>query len=121
MIPRPMRSRRRRCTPTRADVLAIYAFVRKCNWIRLPAFVYSTVLLTIMPIVLAEQYAGPHATAKPLLVTAVYAAYVIMPILVIVRVWSPEVFPSTAVASADSGSARRRARSPARAKMGKGQ
>ena len=29
--------------------VAIFAFVRRANWIRLPAIVYSTVLLIIMP------------------------------------------------------------------------
>ena len=33
------------------------------------------VLLTIMPIVLAEQYFGPHASRRPLFVTAVYGAW----------------------------------------------
>ena len=30
-------------------VLALYAFVRRQNWIKLPSLVYATVLLTIMP------------------------------------------------------------------------
>lgn len=73
-------------------LLGIFAFVRRLDWIRIPAIVYSTVLFTIMPIVLGEQYYGEHATKKPLLVTAVYAAYVIMPALVLLRVWDPQVF-----------------------------
>ena len=75
--------------------VAIYAFVRQRSWVRVPAIVYATVLLTIMPIVLAEQYFGPHASRRPLLVTAVYGAYVLMPVLLLVRVWSVDVFPST--------------------------
>lgn len=75
-------------------LLAIYAFLRRRNWIRLPAMGYCTVLLTIMPIVLGEQYFGEHATDKPLLVTAVYSAYVVMPLLLLARVWQPQVFAS---------------------------
>lgn len=100
-------------------VLAIYAFVRQRTWIRIPAIIYSTVLLTIMPIVLGEQYAGQHATSKPLLVTAVYSAYVVMPLVVLARVWSPDVFPPPAEVVPPAkgtphsgGAGRRRARSP---------
>lgn len=74
-------------------VYAFIAFAQRDNRVRLPAIVYSTVLLTIMPIVLSEQYVGPHATDRPLLVTAVYGAYVLMPLIVLNRVvWRPEVF-----------------------------
>ena len=103
-------------------VLAIYAFARQRNWIRIPAIVYATVLLTIMPIVLGEQYYGEHATPKPLLVTAVYSAYVVMPLLIIARVWSPDVFSPAGkplkppAASPAPSSARRRAASPAKSK-----
>ena len=80
-------------------VYAIFAFLRRDSGVRLPAIVYSTVLLTIMPIVLGEQYAGQHATEYPLLVTAVYSAYVIMPCVVLARVWHPQVFASYAPAN----------------------
>ena len=43
-------------------------------------------------VVLGEQYYGAHATEKPLLVTSIYSAYVIMPILLLVRVRHPAVF-----------------------------
>ena len=79
-------------------MLAIFAFLRRANWIRIPAIVYSTVLLTIMPMVLGEQYAGAHATDKPLLVTTVYSAYVIMPIIILYRVRHPILFASYAPA-----------------------
>lgn len=98
--------------------IAIFAFLRQLNWIRTPAIVYSTVLLTIMPIVLAEQYFGEHRTAKPLLVTAVYGPYVVMPILLLLRVSSPQVFPpptqAKAEAAASAPSRRRASASPAR-------
>ena len=103
--------------------VAIYAFVRQRSWVRVPAIVYATVLLTIMPIVLAEQYFGPHASRRPLLVTAVYGAYVLMPVLLLVRVWSVDVFPSTPLAKRKAAGlaggeaaapAARRVRSPAR-------
>ena len=88
--------------------VAIYAFLRRKNWIRLPAVVYAVVLLTIMPIVLGEQYFGEHATDKPALVTAVYAAYVVMPLAVLYRVKDAEVFPAPPA----KGAARGRSPSP---------
>ena len=109
--------------------LAILAFLRGHSWIRLPALVYSSVLLTIMPIVLGEQLFGPHATSRPRLVLAVYAAYVIMPALVAWRVRHPEVFPprvieveeaAAAAAEAEAhgpaGTRARHARSPQKKK-----
>ena len=106
--------------------LAILAFLRGGSWIRLPALVYSSVLLTIVPIVLGEQLLGPHATSRPGLVLAVYAAYVIMPVIVAWRVRHPEVFPprvieeAAAAAAAEAevhgpaGTRARHARSPQR-------
>jgi steroid 5-alpha reductase family enzyme len=99
--------------------LAILAFVRAQNWIRVPALVYSSVLLTIMPIVLAEQLYGEHATEKPLLVLGVYSAYVVMPIVVAWRVRNPAVFPPRVVADTKAtagGATKRRAASPSRPK-----
>lgn len=46
----------------------------------------------VCPVVLGEQYFGAHATDRPLLVTGVYSAYVIMPLIVLARVWQPIVF-----------------------------
>ena len=78
-------------------VLGLYAFARQRPWFRGPAVVYSLVLLTIMPIVLGEQLAGPHATPRPGLVLAVYAPWVVMPLLLLRRVFPPgggPVFPA---------------------------
>ena len=93
--------------------LAILAFVRGQSWIRLPAVVYSSVLLTIMPMVLGEQLLGPHATTRPGLVLAVYGAYVIMPALVAWRVRHPEVFPPRIIEGAAAAEAEVEVQGPA--------
>ena len=93
--------------------LAILAFVRGQSWIRLPAVVYSSVLLTIMPMVLGEQLFGPHATTRPGLVLAVYGAYVIMPVLVAWRVRHPEVFPPRIIEGAAAAAAEAEVQGPA--------
>ena len=41
--------------------LAIFAFCRQREWIRVPAIFYAAVLLTIMPMVLSEQCARHDA------------------------------------------------------------
>lgn len=97
-------------------VLAILAFVRGESWIRLPSLVYSSVLLTIMPMVLGEQLFGPHATARPGLVLAVYGAYVLMPILVAWRVRHPEVFPPRAIEGASAAASAAEIGGPAAAR-----
>lgn len=88
-------------------VLAILAFLRQQSWIRVPAIIYSTVLLTIMCLVLSEQYSGAHKTDKPWLVTAVYGAYVVMPIVVLARVRHAEVFPRASAAGKAARAARK--------------
>lgn len=95
-------------------ILAIFAFLRQLNWIRIPAIVYSTVLLTIMPIVLGEQYFGTYRTDKPLLVTGVYGAYVIMPIFVLARVWAPQVFPTPKKVAVPTSTGNQRGSTPSR-------
>ena len=74
---------------------------------------YCAVLLTIMPIVLGEQLFGPHATSRPGLVLAVYAAYVIMPALVAWRVRHPEVFRPRVIEEAAAAEAEAEAHGPA--------
>lgn len=104
-------------------VLGLYAFSRRRNWVRGPALVYAIVLLTIMPMVLAEQLVGEHATDRPLVVLAVYSPWLIMPVLLLWRVFpsggapvfaTPDALPAMARAPTKSGQAV--TKSPARAR-----
>ena len=63
----------------------IYAFWRGRNWIRVPAIVYASVMLTNVTIILSEEIWGPHATPHLMNVVAANAAWVIAPILLIWR------------------------------------
>jgi steroid 5-alpha reductase family enzyme len=83
--------------------LALEAWARRRDSIRIPAIVYATVLLTIMPMILTEQLYGPHATHHPALILGVYGPYVVMPILILWRVRSPLVFPRGAPAAREKG------------------
>ena len=91
-------------------MLAIEGFARRRNAIRTPSIVYVTVLLTILPIVLAEQYAGEHRTDRPLLVTAVYSPYVFMPLVLLWRVWRTDVFSGPDTATMTAPARRQRAK-----------
>ena len=74
---------------------AIYAFLRRRNWIRLPSIIYASVMLTNVTIILSEEIWGPHATPHLLNVVGANASWVIAPVLLLWRM-RKEPFPQTA-------------------------
>lgn len=64
---------------------AIYAFIRGRNWIRVPAIIYASVMLTNVIIILSEEIWGPNATPRLANVIGANAAWIIAPALVIWR------------------------------------
>ncbi len=66
--------------------VAIYAFVRGRDWIRLPAVIWATMLFTNVFIILFDELLGVHATPYPATVVAANASWMLVPILVIWRV-----------------------------------
>jgi hypothetical protein len=75
-------------------VLAIYAFIKGRNWIRVPSLVYASVMLTNVTIILSEEIWGPHATSNLPAVVGANASWVIIPLAVIWRM-RKEPFPRT--------------------------
>ena len=71
-------------------VVGIYAFAKGRNWIRLPAVIYSSVMMTNVTIILSEEIWGPHASPHLLFVLGDNAAWLLFPILVIARMWRCE-------------------------------
>lgn len=69
---------------------ALYAFIKGRDWIRKPAFLWSAVMMTNVTIIMFEEYAGPHATPAPLIVTAANLPWFLFPVLVIARMWKSE-------------------------------
>lgn len=65
--------------------VAIYAFVRGRDWIRLPAVIWAAMLFTNVFIILFDELRGVHATPAPALVVAANGPWLLVPILVIVR------------------------------------
>jgi hypothetical protein len=66
--------------------VAIYAFARGRDWIRLPAVVWASMLFTNVFIILFDELAGIHATPRPAVVVAANASWLLVPLLVIWRV-----------------------------------
>ncbi len=66
---------------------AAYAFIRRRNWIRLPAIIYSSIMFTNVTIILSEEIWGPHAAANPAIPVLANAAWFIFPFIIIARMW----------------------------------
>ena len=64
----------------------IYAFTRGREWIRVPAIVWASVMLTNVTIILSEEIWGPFASPKLWAVVAANASWIVFPVLVIARV-----------------------------------
>jgi hypothetical protein len=64
---------------------AIYAFVKGKNWIRTPAIIWASVMLTNVIIILAEELWGTHATPERGMVLAANLPWLLVPLLVLWR------------------------------------
>ncbi len=66
-------------------LVAIYAFVRGKEWIRIPAVFYSGMMFADVFIILGEEIAGPHATPHLALVLALNLPWLLLPICLTIR------------------------------------
>jgi EXPERA (EXPanded EBP superfamily) len=74
-------------------IVAIYAWARARDWIRLPSLLFSAVMLTNVTIILGEEFAGPHASPHFPIVLLANLAWLLVPLAIIVRMWpSPTPF-----------------------------
>ena len=72
---------------------ALYAFIKGKDWIRLPAIIWASVMMTNVTIILGEEIGGSHPT--PALGTVLFAnaSWLLFPIYTIARMWkSPHPF-----------------------------
>ena len=65
--------------------LAIYAFIRGKEWIRIPAIFYSGMMFADVFIILGEEIAGPHASPHLPLVLALNLPWLLLPFLLTLR------------------------------------
>lgn len=70
--------------------VAIYAFTRGRDWIRLPSVIWASMLFTNVFIILFDELKGVHATPSPGVVVAANAPWLLVPFLVIWRVGRSE-------------------------------
>ncbi len=66
--------------------LAIYAFARGRDWIRIPTVVWAAMLSTNVFIILFDELLGTHATPAPAVVVAANAPWLIVPWIAVRRV-----------------------------------
>jgi EXPERA (EXPanded EBP superfamily) len=64
---------------------AIYAFVRRRDWIRVPALLWAATMLTNVAVILGEEAFGEHRTPKLAIVLLANAGWVVFPLLVLYR------------------------------------
>jgi hypothetical protein len=83
--------------------VALYAWTRGRDWIRIPSIIWASVLFTNVFIILFDELKGTHATPHPIVVVGANAAWLLVPILVIARMARSE-HPFTEVR--EPGSAR---------------
>ncbi len=70
--------------------VAIYAFIKGKEWIRIPTIIYSCILFTNVFIIMSEEYFGPHASPAPLIVTLANAPWFFVPVCLVWKMWKKE-------------------------------
>jgi hypothetical protein len=82
-------------------VVGIYAFSKGKEWIRIPAVVYASVMLTNVTIILGEEFFGAYPAPYPFIVVAANAAWIIFPLIIIARMTTEHPFTKAARSKSD--------------------
>lgn len=67
--------------------VAIFAYMKGKEWIRIPSIIYSSVMLTNVIIILGDEYAGTHAAPNFLIVLLENLPWLLFPLYIIYRMW----------------------------------
>jgi hypothetical protein len=70
--------------------VAIYAFIKGKEWIRIPSIIYASVIMTNVMIILSEEIFGPHASPQLGIVLLLNAPWLLIPAFLIWRMWRSE-------------------------------
>jgi hypothetical protein len=81
-------------------VVAIYAYVKGKDWIRIPSVAYAGMLFAIVLIILGEEKAGPHTSPNFPVVLLANLPWLLFPILIVARMWRDAPPFTRAVSSA---------------------
>lgn len=65
--------------------LALYAFIKGRDWIKLPSLLWGAVMMTNVTVILFEELLGAHATPRPGVVVAANLPWLLLPPFVIWR------------------------------------
>ncbi len=68
-------------------VVAIYAYLKSKEWIRIPSIIYASVMLTNVTVILGEEMFGAHATPNLPVVLLANLPWLLFPIYIIYRMW----------------------------------
>jgi hypothetical protein len=71
-------------------VVAIFAYSRGKEWIRIPSIIYSSVMMTNVIIILGDEYAGVHASPNFPVVLLENLPWLLFPLFIIYRMWRHE-------------------------------
>jgi hypothetical protein len=77
--------------------VAVYAYAKGKDWIRIPSIIWASVMMTNVTIILSEEIYGPHASPQLPLVLLANLPWLLVPIGVIARM-SRRGHPFTEVA-----------------------
>jgi len=66
-------------------VVAIYAYIKGKEWIRLPSIIYAVSMLSGLIMILSEEAFGQYRTPHLALVAAANASWVIFPLIILLR------------------------------------
>ena len=85
--------------------LAIFAFVKGKEWIRIPAVFYSGMMFADVFIILGEEISGPYASPRLLAVLALNLPWLLLPIALTLRLRRdhPFTIPKSAPAHISAG------------------
>jgi emopamil binding protein len=64
---------------------AVYAFLLRRDWIRIPSIMWATAMLMSVSVVLSEETLGPLRSPEPIAVWGANAAFIVFPLLVLGR------------------------------------
>ena len=79
-------------------VVAIFAYSKGKEWIRIPSIIYSSVMMTNVIIILGDEYAGVHASPNFPVVLLENLPWLLFPLFIIYRMWRYE-HPFTRIVS----------------------
>ena len=72
--------------------VAIYAFSKGYEWIRVPTIIWASIIMTNVTIIMGEELWGEHATGETMMVIMANGPWFFIPALAIWRMWADHPF-----------------------------